>query len=104
MKKSSYRANRRFELARMIGDRILERDNEPLVPILRSYTYRQKRQRAFAAQLLCPFEHVAEELQRDDHSEEIQERIATRYGVSPMLVRTQLVNHEFVDRETLGRF
>ncbi|MBN2497985.1 MAG: hypothetical protein JXR96_25550 [Deltaproteobacteria bacterium] len=95
--------SRRFALARLIGDRILAKVQEPLVPIMRSYTYRQKRQRAFAAELLCPFEH-ASQLFDSDFSVDSQEQVAAEYQVSPMLVRTQLVNNGFLPRETLDDF
>lgn len=95
--------NRRFALARMIGDRILTRLDEPLIPIMRSYSFRQKRQRAFAAELLCPVEQVVEELDAE-RSDESQERIAAEYKVSPMLVRTQLVNAGLLERESLNEF
>ncbi len=95
--------NRRFALARLVGDRILEEFEEPLIPIMRSYSYRQKRQRAFAAEILCPFEH-ASQLLDVDLSEESQERVAAEYRVSPMLVRTQLVNKGILGRQSLDNF
>lgn len=95
--------NRRFALARMIGDRILARLDEPLIPIMRSYSFRQKRQRAFAAELLCPVEQVVEELDAE-RSDESQERVAAEYKVSPMLVRTQLVNAGLIERQSLNEF
>ena len=95
--------NRRFALARLIGDRILANAQEPLIPVMRSHSHRQKRQRAFAAELLCPFE-FAKRLIDTDFSVESQEQVAADYQVSPMLVRTQLVNNGFLPCETLDDF
>ncbi len=94
---------RRFALARLVGDQILEALDEPLIPIMRSYSYRQKVQRAFAAELLCPFETARQQLD-DDFSEESRERIANEYRVSPMLVSTQLVNNGLLERRILDSF
>lgn len=94
---------RRFALARLIGDRVLEALDEALIPIMRSHSYRQKVQRAFAAELLCPFETARQQLD-DDFSEESRERIANEYRVSPMLVSTQLVNHGLLRRRILDSF
>jgi len=95
--------NRRFALARLIGDRLVEALDEPFIPIMRSHSYRQKVQRAFAAELLCPFEHTKQQL-GCDFSEESQERIAAEYDVSPMLVSTQLVNSGLLGRQALCGF
>ena len=70
---------------------------------MRSYSYRQKRQRAFAAEILCPFEHASELLDAD-YSEESQERVAAEYQVSTLLVRTQLVNNGLLGRQALDDF
>ena len=59
-----WETGRRFELARLIGDRLLSNQAcdfaEPLFPATRTYSYRQKTQRAFAAELLSPFASVDE--------------------------------------------
>ena len=72
--------------------------SERLFPATRAYSYRQKMQRAFAAELLSPFASVAEML-RGDYSEESQNAVAEHFTVSPMTIRTQLVNHRCIDRE-----
>lgn len=96
-------ASRRFALARMIGDRILTEHKEPLIPLLRSSTYRQKLQRAFAAELLCPVECTRQHL-KGDLSEENQERLAAKYQVSPRLIETQLMNKGLLGRPSLDIF
>lgn len=93
---------RRFELARLVGDRAFGAATgstaEPLWPATDTFSYRQKMQRAFAAELLCPFAAV-EEMTRSDDSEERQRGVAKHFDVSELMVRTQLVNHKRIDRE-----
>ena len=46
------KTGRRFDLARLIADRLFDNDiGDPLLPATQAYTYRQKAQRAFAAEL-----------------------------------------------------
>ena len=56
-------------------------------------------QRAFAAELLCPFASVNDMLDAD-YSEEKQNDVADYFRVSPMTIRTQLVNRRRIDRES----
>ena len=100
--RSRWKTGRRFELARLIGDRVLaaraDRPAETLFPATRTYSYRQRAQHAFAAELLSPFAAV-DDMLADDLSEDRQTSVAKHFGVSPMTVRTQLVNHGRLDRE-----
>ena len=98
--RSRYETGRRFELARLLGDRIVSRLEERLIPATRTYTYRQKLQRAFAAELLCPFAALDEEL-AGDYSSDSREETAHHFNVSELTVATQLVNHGRLDREYL---
>ena len=88
--RSKWETGRRFELARLIGDRLFGGARR-LFPATQAYSYRQKAQRAFAAELLSPFEAVNEML-GDDDSDEKQTDVAQHYQVSPMTIRTLLVN------------
>ena len=88
--RSKWETGRRFELARLIGDRLFG-GSRRLFPATQAYSYRQKAQRAFAAELLSPFEAVSEMLGNDD-SDEKQADIAQHYQVSPMMIQTLLVN------------
>ncbi|ABM56377.1 hypothetical protein Veis_0594 [Verminephrobacter eiseniae EF01-2] len=93
---------RRFELARLLGDELMREKDEPLKDepfslATRSYTYRQKAQRAFAAELLSPFQAVDGMLD-GDYSEEAQQDVAAHFNVSAVAIRTQLANHERIDR------
>ena len=89
--RAKWETGRRFELARLIGDRLFN-DSDRLFPATQAYSYRQKAQRTFAAELLSPFEAVNEILGNDD-SDENQAAVADRYQVSPMTIRTLLVNN-----------
>lgn len=100
--RSKWKTGRRFELARMLGDRLVSRGGDRLFPATQSYTYRQKMQRSFAAELLSPFDVVDEELD-GDYSDEAQQELAERFEVSPFTIRTLLVNHGRIDREELER-
>ncbi|QEP43501.1 hypothetical protein D5085_10405 [Ectothiorhodospiraceae bacterium BW-2] len=64
----------------------------------RTYTYRQKLQRAFAAELLCPAEQLVNEM-RNDYSDENQTSVADTFGVSPLTVKTILTNHGYIERD-----
>ena len=100
--RSKWETGRRFELARLIGDRIIRNQMsktcERLFPATRASSYRQKMQRAFAAELLSPFAFVKERMD-GDYSEDNQNEVANYFTVSPMTIQTQLVNHGLVDRD-----
>ena len=98
--RSKWRTGRRFELARLLGDLLLTDENDRLYPATRARTYRQKMQRSFAAELLSPFNEIEHEL-GGDLSDEAQQEIAEHFDVSPLVVRTLLVNHGRLDRAEL---
>lgn len=89
--------NRRFELARLIGDRIM-RPEGGLFPVTDARSYRQKAQRAFAAELLAPIDAVRN-MAGDDFSEDRQEEIAEHFRVSPMVINRLLKNNRVIDRD-----
>jgi len=98
--RSSWETSRRFELARLLGDRILNAGDARLFPATRSHTYRQKMQRSFAAEFLSPFEAVDAMLD-GDYSEENRQDVAADFNVSEFTIRTLLVNHRRLEREEL---
>lgn len=98
--RSKWDTGRRFELARLIGDRIANASQSKLFPATRSYTYRQKLQRSFAAELLSPFDAV-EDLLGGDYSPEKLQEAAAHFNVSELTIRTLLVNHGRIEREDL---
>ena len=99
--RSHYPTGRRFELARLLGDRIASGLDEPIIPATRSHTYRQKLQRAFAAELLCPFEAL-EAFLDGDYSEQAREDAGQHFSVSERTVWTLLVNNGRLERHAVG--
>lgn len=99
MLRSKWKTGRRFELARLLGDHLMGHPGT-LHPATRAFTYRQKMQRAFAAELLSPFVAV-DALLQGDYSPEAQTEVANHFNVSELTVRTQLVNHHRLDRDQL---
>lgn len=98
--RSRWETGRRFELARLLGDRLLDDQGERLHPATTNYTYRQKMQRAFAAEFLCPITSLREFLD-DDFSQDAQEDAAQEFNVSPMTVSTLLANNRLIDRDEM---
>ena len=95
--------SRRFALARLAGDSIVADEDERLMPGTRAKTDRQKFQRAFAQDLLCPFNALYEFLSKEKSigDDEIDEA-AQHFTVSPLLVRTTLVNKGILVRDSLS--
>ena len=98
--RSKWRAGRRFELARILGDRLMNAYGGRLHPATRAFTYRQKAQRSFAAEFLSPFESTLGMLE-GDYSLENQLDVAAHFEVSEMTIRAQLVDHKILEREDL---
>jgi Zn-dependent peptidase ImmA (M78 family) len=82
---------------------MLSHRGDSLRPATRAYTYRQKAQRSFAAELLSPFKAI-EEMLAGDFSIESQQDVADYFAVSELAVRTSLVNHGRLEREDLDLF
>ena len=98
---SRYGTSRRFELARLVADHLSAGEEDVLLPGTRSMTSRQKFQRAFAQEFLCPFPELEEYLGTDyPNSDDIYDA-AQHFDVSPLLIHTTLVNKGVLRRETL---
>ena len=93
---------RRFALARMIGDHLAFRNDEPLRPATKTRTFRQKLQRAFAQELLCPTQELIDKVGTGATDDEAINDAAEFFDVSPLLVKNTLVNNRVLDREILG--
>lgn len=93
--------SRRFAVCRLIGDRLYNQATERLAAATDAKTGRQKFQRAFAQELLCPFEVLMDFLETDSPSDDDIEDAADYFQVSPRLVQSALVNHHVLPRETL---
>lgn len=99
--RSRYMEGRRFELARLLGDRLATPHAGALRAATRTDTYRQKMQRSFAAELLSPFQAVEAYL-GSDLSPDAQQDAAEYFQVSPRVIWTLLVNHRRLAREEHG--
>lgn len=82
--------DRRFEFARLFGDAVWLKDANFGI-VSRSKSDRQKFQRAFARNFLCPFEHLQREIDVKDPTPEAMEIAAKKFLVHPSVVRDQLV-------------
>jgi len=92
--RKSYPPARRFELARFLGDALITGSSPESWYVSSDIpTYRQKIQRAFAAEFLCPTEGALEQLS-GDYSEPAVEQVAERFGVSPEIVENLIANQE----------
>ena len=80
-------------MARMIGALLMEPQEKGFWTVATDiYTAKQKRQRAFAAEFLCPFEALTEYLKHRNDGYALEEA-AQHFGVSPLTVETVLVNN-----------
>lgn len=97
-----YPANRRFAMARLIGDHLVTRDEaEKLLPATDVKTMRQTFQRAFAQEFLCPYRDLDEYLHGKRPTDEIMDNAAVYFFASPLMIRTILVNKGRLDRKSL---
>lgn len=94
--------SRRFAASRLLGQWLdMNGETERLIPAAEAKTARQQFQRAFAQEFLCPFKALRNRLQSETPTEEDIDDAADYFGVSPLLIRTTLVNHGELDRESL---
>ena len=91
---------RRFELARLLGDALMADTNDRWLPVTDAKTARQKMQRAFAIEFLCPIQSLTEFL-GDDFSSDATEEAAEHFGVSHTAVETHLVNNGLLSSDVL---
>lgn len=94
--------SRRFAVCRLLGDRLCsDLEATSLSTATDAGTARQKFQRAFAQELLCPFDALMNVLDSDAPSDDDIDAAADHFQVSPLLVRTTLVNRHLLARDTL---
>ncbi|MBL8615372.1 MAG: hypothetical protein JNM72_07175 [Deltaproteobacteria bacterium] len=91
----------RFDLARALGDALDRPEGDRALPLTAASTSRQRFQRAFAQELLCPVEVAAARVSEADDVGEAIEDLAADFEVSSWVVRTALVNHGHLDRGAL---
>jgi hypothetical protein len=94
---------RRFELARFVCDHLIAAEKDRWLPVTDGKTSRQKVQRAFAAEFLCPVDDLTSYLD-GDFSDDAIEDAATHFRVGTWAVESQLVNNGVVPRSMLPGF
>ncbi len=88
----------RFEGARFLAAHITASDSDRWLAATDAFTARQKEQRGFAAELLCPIESLDDRL-KGDYSESAMEDAADAFNVSERVVASHLANREKIPRE-----
>ena len=96
-----YGASRRFDLVRILADHLVAEEEDVLLPGTHSRTSRQKFQRAFAQEFLCPSDALLEHVTDDFPNSDDVFDASQYFGVSPMVVLTTLVNKGVMGRESL---
>lgn len=95
-------SGRRFEMARWLGDSFSASVHDRWLPATNTKTARQKMQRAFAAEFLVPIDALCAFLEGDFIDEERIEDAGKYFGVSPLMVKSHLSNHNLILPETVG--
>lgn len=96
--RKTYPESKRFELSRFIGDYLqFGLGREGWLANTDLGTARQKYQRAFAAEFLCPIEGLREFLQ-EDFTEPALEEAAKNFNVSGETVTSMLANNGLIQR------
>jgi hypothetical protein len=93
--------SRRFEAARMLADYLDGSPLDAVLPVTDASTARQKVQRSFAQEFLCPAGALAKMLTLPAPSDAELEAAADHFVVSDFTVRSALVNRGLVDRRFL---
>lgn len=95
--------SRRFALTRLVADHIDAAPQDRLLPVTKAKTQRQKFQRSFAQEFLCPFAELMKFVGDHPDDDGIEEA-ADHYDVSPLLVSMTLVNKGVIERSHGGKF
>lgn len=93
--------SRRFMTARVIADHVYAGETGNWLPCTDSGTARQKFQRAFAQEFLCPYYDLIDWMGTISPDEETMEAAAEHFEVSPLLISTVMVNHGHRHRSEL---
>lgn len=94
----SNRPAQRFMASRLICENLAAPSTDLLLPSTNQKTARQKVQRAFAAELLCPIQKILEYCD-GDYSDDILDEVANIFDVSSLVVRSQLSNRNIIMRD-----
>lgn len=83
---------RRFALARLLGDSLFCNPTEHVLPITKAKTDRQKFNRAFAQEFLCPLAALEDYFGGPSVTPDKVQEAADHFNVSPMLIDMTYVN------------
>ena len=89
------RLGRRFEAARFMAEQFTAPANDRWLPQTDYKTARQKLQRAFAAEFLCPIDALLEYM-GNDFADAKMEDAGEHFGVSSLAIRSHLVNNDIL--------
>lgn len=97
---------RRFTMTRLVADQVATPTGEHLLPATSSRTSRQKFQRAFAQEFLCPLEELMEFLGAYDLNDyyltdDDLNDASGHFEVSSLTIKTTLVNKGVIERDNL---
>ena len=92
----------RFELCRSLGDSIWS-GSDPLGPLSTAKSGRQKFQRAFAQEFLCPFDDLRDYIGTDKPTGDDIHAAARHFHVSEWLVQATLANNQLIDRVSFSQ-
>lgn len=106
LKRSRRLENRRFALSRLVADHLIAPLGDVLLPATDARTSRQKLQRAFAQELLCPINALKDflginALQDSPLADDDIDEAAAHFEVSPLVIKTALVNKRLMEPQTL---
>lgn len=92
---------RRFDIARLIGDYLSADFNDRMMPVTNTMTSRQKFQRAFAAEFLCPSGMIQERYPDGIEQRsigQVVDEISREYNVSERVVLHHMENRQLLSR------
>jgi hypothetical protein len=92
-------AARRFSAARIIADKLQIQDNSTWLSATNSCTFRQKVQRSFAGELLCPINSLKDFIGNDRITVELLGEAAEYFHVNPLVPVLQLHNKHLLPQE-----
>ena len=94
----------RFALARLAGCAVASSASEHLLPVTNAQTALQKMERAFAQELLCPWEALNGFTDAHGVDDEGVWEAAEHFDVSEMVILTTLVNKKKISRDRLPSY
>ena len=83
--------SQRFHFCRALGEVLLSPDSNTL--LTRTYSERQQRNRAFAAEFLAPASGLRDRISRTVVDADDIDGLAAEFGVSPHVIEHQIKNH-----------